>query len=252
MEKKSLIKSLKIQIIVSFFLVVLGILTCNLIQISTFNSSDFKDSKNQIISVSIDSKKKPTMTKSAKGLKIKKPYNFTRINFDENYPKDIEESQSTPLQSTEIDEKHEEEPNRANLNEFKYDGYMKVGDSEIAWVKIGPERISVSKDSIIVDNFVIKEIHENYLVVKDRNNNLIQNIPFTSDKDNSKLAVEIDNAIISDKKNLNNLHVPTQRTLTQNKSKDTASNTGNANTRKDNRYETPPQIPLYDAPPMPW
>ncbi|MGQ9610410.1 MAG: hypothetical protein ACUVWN_14015 [bacterium] len=194
------------------------------------------------------------MTKSEKELKIKKPYNFKRINFDENYLKDVEEPHSTPLQSTEIDEKQEEEPNRANLSEFKYDGYMRVGDSEIAWVKIGPERISVSEGSIIVDNFVIKEIHENYLVVKDRNNNLIQNIPFTSNKDNSKLAVgsNINNAIISNQKNLNNPHIPTQRTLTQNKNKDTASNTGNANTRKDNRYETPPQIPLYDAPPMPW
>ncbi len=259
MEKKSLIASLKIQIIISFFLIVSGILAYNLIQKSIFKSSDLKDSKNKTTSISTDSKKKPTITRSSKSPKLVKPYNFTKINFDEDHSGNVEDPEFISLQSSEIDKKQEEVITKARLNEFSYDGYMKVGNSEIVWIKIGPERISASEGSIIVDNVVIEEIHENYLVVKDRDNNLTQNIPFTGTKDNSRFAIQSNrnNNIIGGQKspNINNSYVQAQRTVIQDRNKNNTSNTErptNVNTRKDQNYDMPPQIPLDDAPPMPW
>ncbi len=255
MEKKSFLKSLRIQIIISSFIIVLGVLAYNLIQISSFNSSDSKYPKNIN---SLDSiKLKNKLVKSEKNSNPVKSYNFAKLAIKEDYPENIEEPKFISLSDTKPEEKQKETSSRSELNDLKYDGYMKVGNSEIVWITKGTDRISASKNSIISDNFVIEEIHESYLVIKDRENNISQSIPFTSINNTNKLTAVYNESKVIPKvqTNLSNTYVQTQRTINQDRNRITNSITErqtSTNTYRDQIYDMPPQIPLDDAPPMPW
>lgn len=257
MGKKSLITSLKIQIIISFSLIVLGILVYNLLQISSFNSHVSKDPKNKTNPIPTISKKKSILAKSEKKSPTLKSYNLARFTIDENYPENIEEPKFDSLPDTKPDEGQKEVLNRTGLNDFRYDGYMRVGNSEIIWITKGAERISASEGSIITDNVIVEEIHENYLVVKDRNTNIRQNIPFTGAISTNTTAYNKSNVTPKTQTNLNinNTYAQTQRAVINDRNKNTISSTErptNVNTRRDKTYDMPPQIPLDDAPPMPW
>lgn len=255
MEKKSFIKSIKIQIIASFFLIVLGILAYNLLQISNFNSSNNKYSINK---TTFDSKNlKSKLARSEKNSNHEKSFNFAKFTIKEDFPENIEELNFVSLSDTKPEEKQKETSSRAELNDLKYDGYMKVGNSEIVWITKGTDRISASKNSIITDNFLIEEIHESYLVIKDRENNISQSIPFTGINNTNKFTAVYNESKVIPKAqaNLSNNYAQIQRTLDQNRNRITNSSTErqtNTNIRRDQIYDMPPQIPLDDAPPMPW
>lgn len=255
MEKKSFLRSLRIQIIISFFIILLGILAYNLIQISSFDPYPSKYPKN--IAAIDSTRSKSKLAKSRKNSNPEKSYKFAKLIIKEDYPENVEEPKFTSLSDTEPEEKQKETSIRRGLSDLKYDGYMKVGDSEIVWITNGTDRISASKNSIIKDNFVIEEIHENYLVIRDKENNNRQNIPFTGINNENRITAFYKESKVVPKAqpNLSNTYAQTQRTTNQNRNRITNSSTErqtNTNTRRDQMYDMPPQIPLDDAPPMPW
>ncbi len=199
------------------------------------------------------------LAKSEKGSVTKRSYTIARPDIEEDSPENIKEPKLISLPDAKPEEKQKEASNRIDLIDFKYDGYMKVGDFEIVWITRGADRISASKGSIIKDNIVIEEIHESYLVIEDRDNNIRQSIPFTDVNDANRLTAGYikSNVMPRDQANpkLSNTYVQPQRPVIQNRNRKIASSAEgltDINTHQDQIYDTPPQIPLDDAPPMPW
>ena len=75
------------------------------------------------------------------------------------------------------------------LEKFKYEGYLRIGNMKIAWLFDGNNRIPVTEGSVLDNTIEIDEIHENFLSASTANGQIIQKIYFTPnpDEQDSKL-----------------------------------------------------------------